>query len=176
VNLQLPIFKYPTYLDERGLFSELYKESLLKDAGITARFVQDNFSRSKKGVIRGLHCQLPPYEQGKLVRVVKGSVWDVAVDIRVQSPTFGEHFAYELTESGTNTVYIPPGFVHGFLSLQEDTFLFYKCTNEYHKQSESGILFDDSTLQIPWPKLDVPYIVSEKDLSLPSFSAFQERL
>lgn len=151
--------------DERGFFLESYKSSEFKNAGLDVSFVQDNHSLSQKGVIRGLHYQMPPKAQGKLVRVIKGSVYDVAVDIRRQSPTFLKWVCEELSESNHRMLYIPPGFAHGFAALTDDVHLVYKCTEEYAPQFDRGIRWDDAAINIAW-NIDGP-IVSDKDKALP---------
>jgi len=163
------------YYDERGLFFELYKNSWnkelveklsdIKSDAISLRFLQDNLSLSKKNVIRGLHYQIAPYEQGKLVTVIKGAVLDIAVDIRKKSPTFGKYLTCELNDKNRHLFWIPPGFAHGFASLEDDTCFVYKCSNVYHKPSESGIRYDDPDININWHISN--HIVSEKDLILP---------
>jgi dTDP-4-dehydrorhamnose 3,5-epimerase len=154
--------------DQRGFFLESYKESEFSAAGITLRFVQDNQSSSERGVLRGLHYQLPPFAQGKLVHVIRGRVWDVAVDVRRGSSTFGRWFGIELSAEDHRMFYIPPGYAHGFVTLSETAHFFYKCTSEYHKESERGIRWDDPTLAIGWPLEDVK--VSERDRGLPLLS------
>jgi len=156
------------YRDDRGLFFESFSERECRAHGIGTPFVQDNESHSTGHVIRGLHFQRKPYEQGKLVRVVRGAVWDVAVDIRPGSPTFGKFVAEELSSENRRMLWIPPGFAHGFQSLQDDTVFLYKCTAYYHRAAESGIRFDDPSLAIPW-RTDRP-VVSEKDRMLPLFT------
>ena len=151
--------------DDRGYFMETFKASDFKNANLSTHFVQDNFSFSKKDVIRGLHYQKEPKAQGKLVTVFKGTVWDVAVDIRRQSPTFLQWVAAELNDKNHAMLYIPPGFAHGFVSLTEDVLLLYKCTNEYDPQSDAGICWNDPDIAIPWP-VQKP-ILSEKDRQLP---------
>ena len=153
------------FSDSRGLFFESFSAREFEKHAPGFTFVQDNQSHSSKNVLRGLHFQRPPYEQGKLVRVVKGAVWDVAVDVRPGSETFGKYFAEELSESNRLMFWIPPGFAHGFLTLADDTVFVYKCTGYYHKESESGIRFDDPTLNIPWNASDP--LVSDKDKQLP---------
>jgi dTDP-4-dehydrorhamnose 3,5-epimerase len=152
--------------DSRGFFMETYKHSDFERAGIGAAFVQDNHSRSTKGVLRGLHYQTGAKAQGKLVRVVYGSVWDVAVDLRKGSPTYAKWWALELNEENDRMLFIPPGFAHGFLTLSEEAHLVYKCSAEYDKASEGGVIWNDSTLAIEWPSRDV--LVSEKDAALPA--------
>lgn len=151
--------------DERGFFFESFKSSDFHKFNLPSNFVQDNFSFSKKNVIRGLHYQKDPKAQGKLVTAFKGSVWDVAVDIRRQSPTFLKWVAAELNDENHNILYMPPGFAHGFVSLTEDVHLLYKCTSEYDPQADVGIRWDDPDIAIPWP-VDHP-IVSAKDAELP---------
>ncbi len=153
--------------DGRGFFFESYKQSEFIAAGITQPFLQDNHSKSAKGVLRGLHFQNAPYSQGKLVRVLRGSVWDVAVDLRLTSSTYGKWFGIELSEQNRTMFWIPAGFAHGFLTLQDDTEFVYKCTAEYNKPSESGIRWDDPDLAIQWPDIGMDFLVSEKDAILP---------
>jgi dTDP-4-dehydrorhamnose 3,5-epimerase len=151
--------------DERGYFMESFKASDFKKANLPTHFVQDNFSFSKKGVIRGLHYQKNPKAQGKLVSVLKGGVWDVAVDIRRKSPTFLKWVTADLNDSNHAMLYIPPGFAHGFISLTEDVHLLYKCTNEYDLQADAGIRWNDPDIAISWPVSNP--IVSKKDQDLP---------
>ena len=158
----LLLVKPDVYYDERGYFFENYNEKRFREAGITDVFVQDNQSFSKKAVIRGLHFQCPPYAQSKLVRVIKGRVLDVAVDIRKGSPTYGKHHAVELSDDNLMQFYIPTGFAHGFVALEDDTIFAYKCGEFYNKASEASILFNDPDLNIDW-KTD-PSVISEKDL------------
>lgn len=146
--------------DKRGLFLETYREDILHEAGINERFVQDNQSRSTRGVLRGLHYQLIQ-PQGKLVRVTRGEVFDVAVDIRRGSPTFGQWYGTHLDEESMRIMYVPPGFAHGFVVLSEIADFFYKCTDYYHPQSEQGILWNDPEIGIQWPIAEVK--LSEKD-------------
>ena len=165
---------YPKiFNDERGYFFESFNLAHLKEAGLDLNFVQDNQSFSKKGVVRGLHFQKSPYGQGKLVRVIKGRVMDIAVDLREESETFGEHLMVELNDQLNNMLYVPEGFAHGFAAL-EDSIFFYKCTNYYHKPSESGVVWNDETLNINWG-VNNP-IVSEKDRLLPTFEALKQTL
>ncbi len=155
--------------DERGVFFESYQQKAFAEHGIPFHFVQDNQSFSHKGVLRGLHFQKPPFSQGKLVRVITGKALDVAVDLREDSPTFGQHELFVLDADFNNMVYVPEGFAHGFLAL-EDTILQYKCTNYYHKASEGGVHWNDPQLNIAW-NIDHP-IVSEKDQVLPVLEQF----
>lgn len=161
--------------DERGYFLETYKKSDFVKAGITEEFCQDNHSFSSKGVLRGLHFQTGSSAQGKLVRVVKGSVWDVAVDLRVDSETYGKWYGLELTESNKKMFYIPPGFAHGFVTLVDNTHFMYKCTAEYDPKSDSGIIWNDPDLNIEWP-LNDGLSFSDKDLILKSFKEFKGEL
>jgi dTDP-4-dehydrorhamnose 3,5-epimerase len=139
-------------------------------AGIQLNFVQDNQSFSQKGAIRGLHFQAPPFEQGKLVRVIAGAVRDVVVDIRKNSPSYGQHFAIDLTAENQLMFWIPPGFAHGFETLADNTIFLYKCTNLYHKESEGGLLWNDPALGIQWQTKEA--IVSDKDILLPTLKDF----
>ena len=156
--------------DERGYFFESFNElNFKKETGISINFLQDNESKSNKGVLRGLHYQTGIYAQSKLVRVVKGKVLDICIDIRRDSATFGKHFSILLDDIKHQQLYIPKGFAHGFLTLEDHTIFSYKCDNYYNKASEAGIIFNDKELNINW---DFPFddlIVSEKDLNLPFF-------
>ncbi len=156
------------FSDDRGEFFESFSDPSFRALGIEGNFVQDNQSLSRIGVVRGLHFQHPPFEQGKLVRVVQGEVLDVVVDIRKTSPTYGKSLSVVLNETNRNILWIPPGFAHGFSTLQDNTIFLYKCTNLYHKASENGIIWDDRDLGIDWG-VEHP-IVSEKDLELKPFS------
>ncbi len=157
--------------DQRGYFFESYNQKIFNDLGITCNFLQDNQSLSvEKGVLRGLHFQKPPFAQAKLVRAVLGSVYDVVVDIRKGSPTFGEHFGIELSETNKTFLFIPEGFAHGFVTLQQNSLFNYKCSNVYNQPSEGGILWNDQTLNIDW-KTNQP-ILSEKDKINLTFDEF----
>ena len=158
------LIKPKVFDDERGFFLEFYKYSIFKEAGIDFIFVQDNHSKSKKGVLRGLHYQLNPKAQGKLVRCIRGKVWDVAVDIRKGSPTYGKWVAVELSEENKFMLWIPPGFAHGFVAF-EDSEIIYKCTSEYEPSLDRGIIWNDPEIGIPWPVKEP--ILSKKDASLP---------
>ena len=150
--------------DARGFFLESFNQQAFDEAtGTHHQFVQDNHSRSAKGVLRGLHYQLPPHAQGKLVRVVRGTVWDVAVDIRQGSPTFGQWVAEELSEDNHRQLWIPPGFAHGFVVLSETADFLYKTTDYYAPQHERCILWCDRDLDIRWPGVVNNYLLSEKD-------------
>ena len=166
----LILFEPDVYSDERGYFSEMFNERLMRQAGIDAVFVQDNESVSRKSVIRGLHFQKKPHEQGKLVRVVRGKAMDVVVDIRPGSPTFGRHISVELTGDNKKILWIPPGFAHGFEALDDDTVFLYKVTGYYDASSEGGIIYNDASLNISWQSKKP--LVSRKDLVLPSFREY----
>jgi dTDP-4-dehydrorhamnose 3,5-epimerase len=154
--------------DARGSFLETYRESEFAAAGIRERFVQDNFSVSSRGVIRGLHYQLPPSAQGKLVCVTQGTVWDVCVDLRRRSATFGRWRGETLSAENRAMLYVPPGFGHGFVALTDKAHFQYKCTREYDPRAERGVRWDDATLAIDWPLRDGT--VSAKDAALPLLS------
>ena len=166
----LLLIKPRVFGDNRGYFFESWSKQSFTEVGLDLDFVQDNQSLSCKGVLRGLHFQNPPYAQGKLVRVIKGSVLDIAVDIRKDSPTYGQHFSIELTEKNKTIVWIPPGFAHGFLTLKDNTIFTYKCTGVYNKESEGALLWNDKDLNINW-KVNDP-LVSEKDLVAGNFKDF----
>lgn len=154
------------FADERGFFMETFQEKRYQELlGSDICFVQDNISCSKKGVVRGLHYQALPFAQGKLVQVVRGRVIDVAVDIRSGSPTFGQHVAVELSGENKKQFFIPVGFAHGFIALEDDTLFSYKCTNVYSKEHERGIRFDDPYVGIDWGMAEP--MVSEKDAAQP---------
>ncbi|WP_136482802.1 dTDP-4-dehydrorhamnose 3,5-epimerase [Cognatitamlana onchidii] len=156
--------------DKRGYFFESYNEAVFNEiVGNKVGFVQDNESLSFQGVLRGLHFQQGKYAQAKLVRVLEGQVLDVAVDIRRESPTFGQHIAVELSEENKRQLFIPRGFAHGFVVLSNTARFSYKCDNYYNKESEGGVLYSDKSLNIDWKLPDEQLIVSEKDLILPEF-------
>lgn len=155
------IFEPQMFGDKRGFFLETYREDNFKNVGIYDRFVQDNHSRSSRGVLRGLHYQLTQ-PQGKLVRVARGRVFDVAVDIRVGSPAFGQWYGTVLDDESMRMMYVPPGFAHGFLVLSDIADFIYKCTDYYHPESEQGILWNDPDIGIEWPEIEVQ--LSAKDL------------
>ena len=166
----LLIIEPDVFRDERGYFCETYNQGKLSQLGFNQTFVQDNESMSSKGVLRGIHFQKPPFAQAKLVRVIKGSVIDFAVDLRKGSPTFGKYKAVKLDAEKKNMLYLPEGFGHGFLSLEDNTVSSYKCSNVYNKESESGILWSDEDLAIDW-QIENP-ILSDKDKILPKFKDF----
>lgn len=155
--------------DSRGWFAEQYNAARYKAAGINADFVQDNESFSSKGVVRGLHWQAADHAQAKLVRVIKGAVWDVAVDIRKGSPTYGRYVAVTLSAENKRQFFIPRGFAHGFIVLEDDTLFSYKCDRLYCKEADRGMLFSDPSLGIEWPDLGMELKLSEKDTKHPLF-------
>ena len=155
--------------DSRGYFFEAYNQNIFHQNGITCNFVQDNQSRSTYGVIRGLHYQLNPYSQAKLVRVLEGEILDLAIDVRKKSPTYGQHFSIKLSAENKKQLFIPAGFAHGFSVLSETAIVLYKCDRFYNKQSEAGFGYDDSDLKINWGIESGKEIVSVKDLQLPAF-------
>jgi dTDP-4-dehydrorhamnose 3,5-epimerase len=165
----LVIIEPQIFEDDRGYFFEAYNEKRFIEAGVTCDFIQDNQSKSSYGVIRGLHYQLNPFAQSKLVRVLEGSIIDVAVDVRKSSPTFGKQFSIELSASNKKQLFIPHGFAHGFSVLSEIAIVLYKCDQYYNKQSEAGIRFNDETLAIDWGIPASEALISEKDAILPSF-------
>ena len=163
------LIKPRVFSDERGFFMETYKKSDFEKAGIETNFVQDNHSKSVKGVLRGLHFQKEPKAQGKLVRCLKGKIFDVAVDMRKNSPTFGKWVGYELSEENKYMLWIPEGFAHGFLTLEDNTEIFYKVSNsEYSPEHDAGIIWNDEDINIKWPIENIEnLILSEKDKKLP---------
>lgn len=152
--------------DQRGYFVEQYNAERYKAAGIAADFVQDNESFSMKGVVRGLHWQAAPHTQAKLVRVIRGAVWDVAVDIRKGSPTYGRHVAVTLTGKNKRQLFIPRGFAHGFVVLEDNTLFSYKCDNLYCAAADRGVKFDDPALGIVWPDIGATIILSKRIRSI----------
>jgi dTDP-4-dehydrorhamnose 3,5-epimerase len=166
----------PIFRDARGFFSEIYNASALASAGIDAKFVQDNQSLSRaKGVIRGLHYQVEPHAQGKLVRVVRGAIFDVAVDIRRGSPYYGQHVSITLSAENWSQLWIPIGFAHGFCTLEPDTEVIYKVTEFYAPECDRGIAFNDPALGIAWPILADEMTLSEKDAKLPYLAELEEQ-
>jgi dTDP-4-dehydrorhamnose 3,5-epimerase len=166
----LLIIKPTVFEDTRGYFFESYNKQRFLQQGIDQNFVQDNESMSQKGVLRGLHFQKPPFEQGKLVRVMKGSVVDVAVDIRKSSPTYGQWDSVKLTQENKWMYWLPPGMAHGFVALEDNTVFFYKCTNVYNQESEGSIRWNDTDLNINWP-INEP-ILTDRDKNAPIFKEF----
>ena len=161
------------FKDDRGSFFESWNVKKFQEIGIKDHFVQDNQSSSSKGVLRGLHFQNPPYAQAKLVRVIKGSVLDVAVDLRSNSPTYGKHYSIVLSDKNLKSFYIPKGFAHGFIALEDNTIFSYKCSEFHNKDSEVSIAWDDSDLSIDW-QISNP-IISPKDSNTQSFKAFKSK-
>tara|TARA_R110002033_G_scaffold170050_1_gene212039 strand:- start:357 stop:905 length:549 start_codon:yes stop_codon:yes gene_type:complete len=158
------------FSDKRGYFIESFNQKTFNSKlNLDISFVQDNESQSSKGVLRGLHYQSGIYAQAKLVRVVKGRVLDVAVDMRLGSETFGEHISIELTEANKTQLFVPRGFAHGFIVLENETIFSYKCDNFYNKESETGVIYNDKDLNINWQLPVSDFILSEKDLVLPEF-------
>lgn len=172
INTDLPglmIFEPDVFEDQRGYFFESYNQQLFSDNGIANHFVQDNQSSSQYGVIRGLHYQLSPYAQTKLIRVIEGSILDVVLDIRKGSPGFGKIFSLELSDKNKRQLFIPAGFAHGFSVLSEKAEVMYKCDKFYNKTSEAGIRYNDPELKIDWKIPAGKQIVSAKDAELPLF-------
>ena len=167
----LLIIEPTVYGDERGYFYESFRADVLEQAGVTLDFVQDNQSYSHKGILRGLHFQKDPHAQGKLVRVIKGAVLDVAVDIRKESKTYGQHYSIHLDGENKKMFYVPPGFAHGFVTLEDNTLFSYKCTNYYNKESEGSVKWDSPELKIDWG-VKSP-VLSAKDIEAPLFSDFE---
>lgn len=160
------------FRDARGYFVETYNEQRYREAGIDARFVQDNQSCSSYGVVRGLHFQKPPYSQAKLVCCTVGRVLDVAVDLRPDSPTYGQWYGVELSEENKRQFFIPRGFAHGFSVLSENAIFTYKCDNLYHPEADGGILLNDPTLAIDWRIPEAQRIISDKDKKHPTFDEY----
>ena len=170
ISLAIPDVKLiepDVFGDNRGFFMETYRADLFKEAGIPTNFVQDNMSSSRKGVLRGLHFQKDPYSQGKLVRVVRGEVFDVAVDLRKGSPYFGKWVGDFLNEENKRSLYVPQGFAHGFCVVSDDAVFHYKCTEFYHPEAEGGLRYDDPTVNVEWPLPDLAKITSPKDEKAP---------
>lgn len=168
----LLIIEPKIWKDNRGYFFESYNQKLFSDAGIDAEFLQDNQSLSQKGALRGLHGQADPFAQGKLVRVIQGRVLDIAVDIRQSSPTYGQYVSIELSGENQLMFWVAPGFLHGFVTLEDNTIFTYKVTNLYDKASEIGVLWNDPELNIDWGIDQKEIILSEKDTLLPLFKDF----
>lgn len=164
------------FLDARGFFSETWNDSRFVQAGITQPFVQDNHAKSTdRGVVRGLHLQIAPNPQGKLIRVVRGAIWDVAVDVRHGSPTFGKHVGLVLSAENWQQLWIPAGFLHGYCTLEPHTEVIYKVTAPWDRQSERGVIWNDPELAVPWP-ITAGVILSDKDLTLPRLADCSEWL
>jgi dTDP-4-dehydrorhamnose 3,5-epimerase len=173
IALDLPevkVVRPRRFRDQRGFFSEIYNQTALQEAGVATAFIQDNFSFSlDRGVVRGLHFQIPPAAQAKLVMVLSGRVFDVAVDCRKGSATFGQHVTAELSSEAWNQIFVPVGFAHGFCTLEPNTSVLYKVTAPYEPRLDSGIAWDDPDLGIAWPVDRGDAILSEKDMALPRF-------
>ncbi len=169
----LYILEARAFHDPRGYFFEGYNRNLLKENGLDIEIAQTNISKSQANVVRGLHFQNPPFEQGKLIRVLSGAVLDVVVDIRKDSPTYGEHLAIELSEENFKALWVPPGFAHGFKTLKNNTLFYYDCTQVYNKESEGSVLWNDADLNIDWDIANP--ILSEKDENAPKFKNFQSK-
>ena len=161
--------------DARGFFSETWSAPRFATAGVDVTFMQDNQSLSRdRGVLRGLHCQIGPNAQGKLVRCIRGAIWDVAVDARRSSPTFGRWVGVELSSENWRQLWIPAGFLHGFCTLQPDTEVIYKVTAPYDREAERGVIWNDPTLALPWPIEPGAAVLSDKDLVLPRWTDLPE--
>ena len=169
----LKIIEPDVFGDHRGWFCETYNAERYRKVGVDAVFVQDNESFSSKGVVRGLHWQAAPHTQAKLVRVIQGEVWDVAVDIRKGSKTFGKHVAVTLSAENRRQFFIPRGFAHGFIVLEDNTLFGYKCDNLYCPVAERGMLFNDPALGIKWPDVITPIVLSDKDMRFPKLADIQ---
>ena len=161
-----------TFEDERGFFMETYKKTVFEANGIIGEFSQENHSKSTKGVLRGLHFQKEPYAQAKLIRCIKGKIYDVAVDIRKNSKTFGKYVKVELSKDNKKMLYIPKGFAHGFVALDDEVEVIYKTQGEYNPKSECGIIWNDKDIKIDWG-IDFEPILSQKDKNHPNFSDIQ---
>jgi dTDP-4-dehydrorhamnose 3,5-epimerase len=161
------------FCDARGWFSESYSRRALAQLGILNEFVQDNHSLSNtKGTLRGLHFQTPPHAQAKLVRCIAGAIWDVAVDVRAGSPTYGEWVGVELTATGGEQLYIPVGFAHGFVTLTNDAEVAYKTSDYYAPECDGGIIWNDPNISVAWPITDIDPVLSDKDQKLPQLKDF----
>ena len=170
----LKLIDLKLFHDDRGYFTEWYQEARLNQLGVNAKFIQDNVSRSRPGVIRGLHYQTNP-SQGKLVGVIRGKIWDVVVDVRSNSKTYGQWFGVELSDSNGKLLWVPPGFAHGFcVTSHEDASVMYKVDAQYSPTGEGGIRYDDPDLKIKWPDEFEP-IVSSKDVVLSTFAEYREK-
>jgi dTDP-4-dehydrorhamnose 3,5-epimerase len=164
------LFTPARFGDARGYFSETFSAARYAEAGLAAPFVQDNQSYSAaRGTLRGLHCQLAPHIQGKLVRVLRGAIWDVAVDARAGSPTYGQWAAATLSAENGAQLWVPPGFLHGFVTIEPDTEVFYKVTAPYDRAAERGVIWNDPALALPWPVGQADVVLSDKDKVLPGF-------
>jgi dTDP-4-dehydrorhamnose 3,5-epimerase len=162
------VIEAKAFHDDRGFFMECFNQADFEAAGFQQKFVQDNHSQSRRGVLRGLHYQLHPSPMGKLVRCIKGKIFDAGVDIRKGSPTFGKWFGEVLSGNNMKMIYFPPGFAHGFLALEDDTHVYYKCTGLYSKENERAIIWNDPGIGIKWPVKEVgEVILSDRDKAHP---------
>ena len=169
------VIKPRVFEDDRGCFFESFNEQTFKkETGLNVNFIQDNQSVSKKGTLRGLHLQKGEHAQAKLVRVVKGEVMDVVVDLREGSETYGETYSIILNEKNNHQLFVPRGFAHGFITLSEEAIFAYKCDNYYHKASEAGVIYNDETLNIDWHLPEEQLTISAKDKELPTLAEFKE--
>lgn len=166
------IIEPSVFRDSRGFFMELYNQQSFDEIGVDTAFMQDNLSASSQGTIRGMHLQAPPFAQAKLVTVLEGAVLDIVVDIRRSSASYGKHLAVELSKENARMLYLPEGMAHGFQVLSVQCLFHYKCSNVYHKASETGFAWNDSQLALPWDTSINP-IISEKDQGLVGFEAFE---
>lgn len=171
----LVVIEPSVFGDDRGYFMESYNQDVFKDHGLDMVFIQDNESKSKKGVLRGLHFQTE-YPQGKLVRVTQGSVWDVGVDLRKDSPTYGQWYGVELSDENKKMFYIPEGFAHGFIVLSDEAVFNYKCTNLYHPEFDGGVRWNDPEIGVEWPEIDTEILLSEKDQNQPFLAEIKDEL
>lgn len=168
---EVKLIRPPRFGDARGFFSEVFHAQRFAEAGVAGPFIQDNHSLSAAvGTVRGLHLQIAPSAQGKLVRVTKGAIWDVAVDVRHGSPTFGHYVGRELSATNWLQMWIPVGFLHGFCTLEPDTEVLYKVTAKYDREAERGVAWDDPALAIPWPAAAGRAVLSDKDRVLPALA------
>lgn len=169
------LFRVPRFGDERGVFSETFQAKRARDAGVESDFVQDNYSHStKRGTLRGLHFQSPPFAQAKLVTVLKGSIFDVAVDLRRSSPTYGHHVGVELSVDNGHQILVPRGFAHGFVTLEDDTHVIYKVDAVYAPEHDLGVIWNDPDLAIDWPVAPEEVILSPKDQKQPRFANLEK--
>lgn len=166
----LIIFEPQVWEDERGYFFEAYSQATFQKAGLDYTFIQDNEAKSSRGVLRGLHFQDGAFSQAKLVRVTEGEVFDVVVDLRKLSPTYGQWFGLLLSAENKKQLLVPRGFAHGYLVTSETAVFNYKCDNTYHKAAEGGLAYDDPAIGIEWPQLEVPYLLSAKDELWPNLA------
>jgi len=166
----LKIIETKRFKDHRGYFFESFSKKNLSESGLDFDFIQDNVSSSKKGVLRGLHYQLNPMAQSKLLTVLSGRIMDIAVDIRKKSPTFGKYFSMEISSDDNWMIFIPKGFAHGFAAFTDETVILYKCDNYYSPEHERGIIYNDPDLKIDWKVSYNDFIIAKRDLSFPAFS------